>query len=500
MPSCLPPRYRFLDLVFALLGALAFLGDLGLDVWSAVSYYKAGEVVWAALQLAFYGLSSSVLQILSWGWFWVDHKKWLLPAHRDTENGSCTGQSDEKGKPRNGTEKADTAPFPQQPAGPHTEDQQQRGPEPHTDWKQEPAMPDADWKQEPAMPDTDWKQEPDTDWKQGCCCYQPANISSELFIADFSTSRFLLWPFCLNLLHLLNLGYPLRCLHSLEVGIAAYRNPEVSKYQDYAHYLTCDISMMRLVETFLENTPQLILVLYVIIRRETVYIFQYFSIAFSFICISWALLDYHQSLRISLKSKENLNFLASVIYFLWNFCLISARIVAITLFTVTFQCMIFLHFLFVWMSFFIWACLQKTEFMQNALLEFFYRATVASILYFSWFNIADGKTVYRCIIYHLFITTDSVILLLSWKYGKLPSSLDNYETLVICTFGLLTFIGLLIKPVYYKCVHPNVTEPAKMPFDEIDGVGQGGYRSFMPITEPWKQNSRMCQLAQQVYW
>ncbi|CAI9543899.1 unnamed protein product [Staurois parvus] len=374
MPSCLAPRYRLLDLVFAVLGTVAFLWDLGIDIWSAVKYYKGGDPVFAGLHFGLYVVSSLVLQLLSWGWF------------------------------------------------------------------------RADWK----------------DW---------AGIRRQ--------------PFCLSILHILQLGYPFRCLHSLEVGIAAYRSsessPEFSPYQEYAYFLTHDISMMRLVETFLENTPQLILVLYVIIQQETIHLFQYFSIAISFICISWAILDYHQSLRLFLKDKEKLNLFSSVIYFLWNLFLISSRIICITLFVVTFHWMIAVHFVAVCFVFFLWACLQKTEFMKNKFLEPFYRATVAVILYFSWFNIADGKTVYRCLFYHIFITLDSMILLLSWTFLRFPSIMDKYEILIIVTAALLTGLGLMTRLFYYKCVHPNVTRETKEYYDELDGIiGEGTYRMFEP--------------------
>nr|DBA33702.1 TPA: hypothetical protein GDO54_001344 [Pyxicephalus adspersus] len=367
MLSCLAPRYRLLDVVFALWGTVAFLGDLGIDVWSAVTYYRAGRTVLALLHFGLYVLSSFVLQLLSCGWFWVDWETW--------------------------------------------------------------------------------------------------------------------------------------CLHSLEVGIAAYKRSESSHYQEYAYFLTHDISMMRLIETFLENTPQLILVLYIIIQQETIHLFQYFSIAISFICISWAILDYHQSLRLFLKDKEKLNFFSSFIYFLWNFFLISARILCITLFTVTFHWMIVLHFVGLWLVFFLWACLQKTDFMKRKLLEPFYRATVAAILYFSWFNIADGRTIHRCIFYHTFITIDSLLLLLSWKYLKFPSILDHYESLFFWLAVLLTALGLIIRMFYYKYVHPNVVKETKKVSDETDGMVEGKFRMFVATAKkPYKiQNERMAHLAHQIY-
>lgn len=173
----------------------------------------------------------------------------------------------------------------------------------------------------------------------------------------------------------------------------------------------------------------------------------------------------------------------------------------ITLFTITFHWMIAVHFVGVCLVFFLWVCLQKTEFMKSKLLEPFFRATIAVILYFSWFNIADGRTIYRCIIYHVFITTDCVILLLSWKFLRFPSIFDRYESLIIGTAALLTVLGLVIRLFYYKYAHPNVTKETKASYDETDGVREATFRMFVPTEQRkyWKQNERMAHLAQTIY-
>ncbi|KAM5181632.1 XK-related protein 8 [Mantella aurantiaca] len=489
MPSCLALRYRLQDLVFSLWGTLAFLGDLGIDVWSAVKYYQGGDTALAILHFGLYAFSSSVLQLLSWGWFWVDWREWAPEVAAAGDRSTANGHTE-----LNGIRNAEAGGCSVDAAVCVDEESKacHRAAEPLLQANGDTGLPE---RHTAAIQDVMAPPTPEPG---------PAEEEeSPSFISHFYTSRIWLWPSCLPLLHILHLGYPLRCLHSLEVGIAAYRSsessPKFSLYQEYAYFLTHDISMMRLVETFLENTPQLIFLLYNIIQRETIHLFQYFGIAISFICISWAILDYHQSLRLFLKDKEKLNILSSIIYFLWNFCLISSRIMCITLFTVTFHWMIALHFIGVWFVFFLWTWLQKTNFMKSNLLEPFYRATVAGILYFSWFNIADGRTFYRCIIYHIFITTDSMLLLCSWKFLSFPSCLDKYESFIIWAAVLLTGLGLVVRLVYYKFVHPNVIREAKSNYDEPDSSIT--FKMFAPTVKKkfWKQNNRMVHLTQQIY-
>ncbi|XP_069612744.1 XK-related protein 8 isoform X2 [Ranitomeya imitator] len=312
MLHCAPSIYRLQDLVFALFGTVAFLVDLGSDVWSTVRYCKAGDTAWAVVYIGLYGLSSSVLQLLSWGWYWVDRQDSEpsnVPADGDRKRCSDAGHATAVGPAA-----SLVAAVPVQTAHAEVGD-------PGVGRSTTLHPPEPSHRTAVDIPPPDCPPAATPCWADPSA----AGSEAELVVGRFWTSRFILRPSCLTVLHLLQLGYPLRCIHSLEVGIAAYRNPKEKKFKDYAYFLTHDISMMRLVETFLENTPQLILVLYIIIQREVIQIFQYVSICVSFICISWAILDYHQSLRLFLKGKQKLSILSSAIYYLWNFCLISSH-------------------------------------------------------------------------------------------------------------------------------------------------------------------------------
>ncbi|KAM4795828.1 XK-related protein 8 [Rhinophrynus dorsalis] len=634
MPNCMLPRYRLLDLLFALGGTVTFLLDLCSDVWGAVEYYRAGDVAWAALLLCFYGLSSAVLQLHSWGWFWADRRNqdetWDLPSEEaQCTKGEMSGNNEDselKAKAytnsvlgmtaisgvvesydwKDGYQLFHTGMAPREfstfsntdigdgqgcstsvldgkeSVNGHIEHGTDRNRDDDTGFSKEiiPVQVGAEsvafgsvstedvsgsgyMTHEKAGPDVTpmktstqcgqdvvpvtlaslcvavvlrarcqknktsqvgtgavmtgvaGKQYP-MDLKQYGTVRKEAgqedkspdagmkhalDVQTNHLLKQFYTSRILLCPSCLVMLHVLQLGYPLRCIHSLEVGVSAYRSSEQSpsyeKYQEYAHFLTHDISMMRLMETFLENTPQLILLLYIVLRRSTIYTFQYYSISISFLSISWAILDYHQSLRMFLKEKQKLNLFSSVIYFLWNFLLISSRIVCITLFTVVYHWWIALHFSLLWIAFFTWTTLQKTDFMQSKILEHFYRGTVAVILYFSWFNISDGRTIYRCLFYYVFIMIDCVVLFMSWKFLRIPSILDDYEKCFALIVGITFFIGLLFRLFYYKYFHPNIKKESKYRYDEVDGVkgDLSGYR-LMKIRPEALKNPRMLQLSQ----
>lgn len=192
------------------------------------------------------------------------------------------------------------------------------------------------------------------------------------------------------------------------------------------------------------------------------------GICTSFVCIAWALLDYHQSLRIFLRDKHKLGILSSAVYFLWNFLLVCPRILSLALFTVLFPSYIFLHFLVVWLAMFLWVTQQGTDFMEHTGFEWLYRAVVAVVLYFCWFNVAEGKTRYRSTIYYTFLTLDSALLTCFWVWYNLPLSWDSPVSYALLAALPCYGLGLLLRCIYYQSFHPTLQAASLASYDEVD--------------------------------
>lgn len=298
----------------------------------------------------------------------------------------------------------------------------------------------------------------------------------------------------LALLHLLQLGYLYRCLHGMHQGLSmCYQEVPSECDLAYADFLSLDISMLRLFESFLEATPQLTLVLAIVLQSGQAEYYQWFGISSSFLGISWALLDYHRSLRTCLPSKQRLGRSSSAVYFLWNLLLLGPRICAIALFSAVFPYYVALHFLSLWLVLLFWVWLQGTKFMPDSNGEWLYRVTVALILYFSWFNVSGGRTRGRAIIHLFFILSDSVLLVTtSWViHGTwLPSgdSLPLWVTIGGACFSL----GLALRTIYYLWLHPSCSwEP-----DLVDGTLR-----LLPSKRPPKliYNRRATRLAENFF-
>ncbi|XP_045913762.1 XK-related protein 8.3 isoform X1 [Micropterus dolomieu] len=259
------------------------------------------------------------------------------------------------------------------------------------------------------------------------------------------------------LLHVLQLGFLCRHISAIRQGFRVWwRKQEGS---EYAVYLTHDLSMLRLIETFCESAPQLTLMIYVMLRTQKARTVQFVSIAASTTSIAWMVVDYHRSLRSFLPDKAKQGWCSSLIYFLWNLLLIAPRVAVLALFASVLPRYIAVHFLMLWLVLVIWVWRQETAFMDSLSGEWLYRVTVALIWYFSWFNVAEGRTRGRSVIYHSFITTDGGILLATWWCYRDPVQTESYALPLLITLPFTYLLGLLFKALYYCCFHPKLWRP-----------------------------------------
>uniref|UniRef100_A0A1A7WYZ7 XK-related protein n=2 Tax=Iconisemion striatum TaxID=60296 RepID=A0A1A7WYZ7_9TELE len=273
---------------------------------------------------------------------------------------------------------------------------------------------------------------------------------------------------------------------------------------EYAVYLTHDLSMLRLIETFCESAPQLILMIYVMLHTNKAKTVQFVSVAASTTSIAWMVVDYHRSLRAFLPDKAKQRWGSSLIYFLWNLLLIGPRVAVLALFSSVLPGFIALHLVLLWFAFFVWAWRQKTDFMDSAEGEWLYRSTVGLIWYFSWFNVAEGRTRGRSLIYHSFITVDGVVLLVTWWFYRDPVGTESYSLVLLLALPLTYLLGLLLKAFYYCCFHPKLWRPpdrqSRLPDDLPDA--DVTLRDFsLQDQTPSSQllNKRMAHLATNFY-
>ncbi|XP_074468452.1 XK-related protein 8-like [Sebastes fasciatus] len=286
----------------------------------------------------------------------------------------------------------------------------------------------------------------------------------------------------LALLHVLQLGIYFRHAGVVEISLCSSYS-KIPDREGTAVFLNHDLSMLRLVETFSESSPQLVLMLTIILQSGELSPVTVLKALGSASAIAFSVTMYHRSLRSFLPYKEKQQMISSVVYFLWNLFLISSRLVALALFASVLPCFIFTHFFCSWMVLFFFVWRSKTDFMESPCGEWLYRATVGLIWYFDWFNVVKGRTRNRTLLYHGYMLVDISLLcgLWCWKMSTEPPYFEIpllYAVITAVSVVAVYILGLLFKIMYYKRYHPNLDkEELKGDATEKLPVGQGPTRS-----------------------
>ncbi|XP_041867937.1 XK-related protein 8-like [Melanotaenia boesemani] len=319
-----------------------------------------------------------------------------------------------------------------------------------------------------------------------------------------------------KLLHVLQLGIYLRHAGVLEVSVKNCKSRDGNP-EDVAVFLSHDLSMLRIIETFSESAPQLVLMITIYLQEGRLDLVTVLKALGSISAVAFCVTTYHRSLRSFLPDKTKQQVGSSVVYFLWNLLLLLPRLVAMALFASVLPCFIFTHFLCSWLLLFFCAWRCQTEFMDSPGGEWVYRATVALIWYFDWFNVVEGKTRTRTLLYHTYILVDISILCAVW-FWKMNTDPPHfvfpplYATIIAVAVVTLYILGLLVKLMYYKFFHPSIprdelrgesTETLRLG-DQIDGPERLMMRSLPAhdVTEHSQRersNKRMRKLAENFY-
>ncbi|MED6264818.1 hypothetical protein CHARACLAT_019009 [Characodon lateralis] len=320
----------------------------------------------------------------------------------------------------------------------------------------------------------------------------------------------------LAILHMFQLGIYVRHAAVLETSFNS-RCSDASDPGDLAVYLNHDLSLLRIMETFSESAPQIILMLTVILQEGKLDPVTVLKTVASLSAVAFCVTTYHRCLRSFLPEKEKQPIVSSIIFFFWNLLLLSSRVVALALFASVEPCFIFTHFFCSWLLLFFFAWRSKTTFMDSAGGEWLYRATVGLIWYFNWFNMVDGKTRKRTIVYHTYILVDISVLCGVW-YWKMSSDFPHIEmpclqaAIVGGAVVSVYMVGLVCKIIYYRFFHPKLYKEEligdtmnEQQRDEVDSGLRGAvaFRGMnrMP-SEPGPRahcNKRMKKLAENFY-
>ncbi|KAI7798719.1 XK-related protein 8-like [Triplophysa rosa] len=348
MEETFPFHFTLKDYIFSLFGLLSSLLDIGLDVWTVVSFYQDGAHVYMGVMIFLLLFSSVLVQVFSWRWY-----------------------SDSLDKLQTHVEK-------------------------------------------------------------------------------YVNKHNLLKAF-----HAMQLGVYLRYAGLVEISTRRFRQPDCFQ-EGVAVNLNHDLYMLRLIEAFSENAPQLTLMMSIIAMRQELQLFTALKTLAAVAAIALSVVTYHRSMREFLPDKRKMTWTRSVVYYLWNLLVIAPRVTALALFTSVFPCYIIAHFLSVWMVLVLVVWSQKTDFMEDPRWEWLFRATVGLIWYFSWFNVGSKNTKLKSIIYYTVLGLDTMALLGFWWWKMEHACILLLRPyIMIITLASLYVLGIILRIIYYKVFHPN---------------------------------------------
>ena len=234
--------------------------------------------------------------------------------------------------------------------------------------------------------------------------------------------------------------------------------------------INLDMSLLQMILAFTEDAPQLVLQLYVLIRRRYLEDFEaaslrdlwtIISICFSFFSYSRAVVNYTSWLRTSKRHKGQLRWYGFLSMWLWRSLMFVSRVLALVFFATEFKLWFFV--VLATHSVIILAFLGRQEiyfFIGHKWSQFFFRLIIAYIHVFCFFSLDGIHTIKWAIIYYAMTFIENCIFSLLWytnEHSLLPHTMELSGLVAMYALFFLS-IGMMV--IYYKVLHPKFKHPS----------------------------------------
>ncbi|XP_075954879.1 XK-related protein 7 [Anarhichas minor] len=391
-------RYSVPDCCWTLCALLVFFSDGASDLWLAADYYLRRSYWCFALTLVFVIIPSVVVQVLSFRWFAYDFSETV-------ESGTAAAAVV-------GASVAEESDF-------STKDSGERG-----------AGRSAEEAGVLPGPGTGGGA-------RGCC-------------------RAFIW-FLQAIIHIFQLAQVWRYVHALYLGVQSrwHRDPERRHYYWRMMFESADISMLRLLESFLKSAPQLVLQLSIMIQATQLLPLQGLSASASLLSLAWMVASYQKALRDSRDDKLPMTYKAVIVQILWHLFTIGARTLAFALFASVFQLYFGIFIVAHWCIMTFWIIQGETDFCMSKWEEIIYNMMVGIVYVFCWFSVREGRTRCRLLIYSLTVFVENVALTTAWYLYRDPRTSDFYAVIMVCVVASSYALGTFFMFVYYCLLHPD---------------------------------------------
>ncbi|XP_025041148.2 XK-related protein 6 [Pelodiscus sinensis] len=256
-------------------------------------------------------------------------------------------------------------------------------------------------------------------------------------------------------IHLLQMGQVWRYIRTMYLGIQSQRRKEHQRRFYWAMmYEYADVNMLRLLETFLESAPQLVLQLCIMIQKNRAETLPCVSSVASLMSLAWVLASYHKLLRDSRDDKKSMSYRGALIHLFWRLFTISSRVISFALFASIFQLYFGIFVVVHWCAMAFWIIHGGTDFCMSKWEEILFNMVVGIVYIFCWFNVKEGRTRYRMFAYYTIVLTENAALTLLWYFYRDPTTTDSYAVPALCCVFLSFAAGIALMLFYYGVLHP----------------------------------------------
>ncbi|XP_072763604.1 uncharacterized protein [Anoplolepis gracilipes] len=258
------------------------------------------------------------------------------------------------------------------------------------------------------------------------------------------------------LLHFLLLGFLHRYLTLFYTAMHSLRNKSsFSRDKNWVYRQESDICMLHLFESFMGATPQLILQLYVIATLHHAPLWTSVSTVASFCSLTWAVSTYIRAMHNINRERRNATWVALVLQALWRGGMLLSRIGVLVLAAVFLRAWFFLFLGLHWLFMTIWVILQKTEFCPTVWEERIYNCIIGLIYCFDFFNLREGRSRYRVLVFYTVIVAQNLILLTMYALHFKDTIASDIMIAIASVIAGSMLVGLTSMSLYYGKFHPS---------------------------------------------
>lgn len=224
-----------------------------------------------------------------------------------------------------------------------------------------------------------------------------------------------------------------------------------------------DISMLRLLQAFLQSGPQLVLQLYILLQR---YPFDWktdwligATAGTSLLSMVWAILAYGKSLRDFRKQGSRLSLPGLFLQLLWRITMVTSRVVAMVLFASYFEHWLFSAIGLHWFIMSTWLFCQRTRYCtdedgrEHPCRERLFCSMIGFTYIFCFFNTREGNARKRIFLYYSIILVENSLFVSMWYPHKTFQGIMAYSAMGVVWGGML--FGALCMALYYRFYHPS---------------------------------------------